>query len=388
MRRSVVAPWLALGLAGPGLAAEVLVNEHSTAGLQSSPDVAAAGDGSFVVAWASEPDQASVSQVWSRRYDAPGVPLADELRVDGGSGPAFAPAVARNPEGDTLVAWWAFDGFEVRGQRFDATGSATGGEFEATNPPFAGLTQVGELAVAGIFLDQFVAVWAGTHDFLRYDIFGRRIDGDGTPLGAGFTANGDGQSNHAHPAVASEPSGNYVVAWHVGARILARGFTPAGVIGAPVELSPTSDGGGVSLALDGAGRLVAVWPQGGTVQARLFDADLQPSGAAFRIDASGAASRPDVARAAEGNFVVVWERTAVPLQEVAILARHFGSSGRPRGAEVPVSEGGGLQADPAVADVGGGLSVVVWTSPASAGGDTDILAAALVDPVLFADGFE
>lgn len=383
-----VATCLAVLLSTPALAADVLVNENTTAGVQSGPDIASSPDGSFVVTWASEPGEASFAQVWSRRYSASGAPLADEARVDEGPGPALVPAVARNAEGDTLVAWWAFDGFEVRGRRFDAAGLATGAEFEATNPPFAGLTQVGELAVAGIFLDQFVTVWAGTHDFLRYDIFGRRIDGGGIPLGLGFTANGDAQSGHSHPAVASDAQGNYVVAWHVGPRILARRFTAAGVAGPPVEVSPTGDPGGVSLALDAAGNLVAVWPQGGTVQGRLFDADLQPNGAAFRIDVSGSATRPDVGCAADGSFIVAWERTAVALQDIAIRARRFGSSGTPRGPELPVNESSGLQTDPAVAVLDEATAVVAWTSTPAAGVDTDIVAALLVDPTVFVDGFE
>jgi len=378
----------ATSLQADGAGDEFLVNAGATSA--AAPDIGAAADGSFVICWQSTPDTpAAFAQIAAKRFGASTMALGDEFRVDSSATVGLDPAIAVDASGQFVVAWWHFDGFEIRGRRYAADASVTGPEFIASNPPFAGLTQIGNPAVADIFLDQFVVVWAGTTDFIRYDIAGRRIDSNGLPIGTGFVVNSAFAGNHGFAAVAADVAGNYVVAWHVGADILARKFTSAGVFGPPFPVASGASPG-VALAADDAGNFVAVWPQNDTLLARRFAGDTLPLGAPFRIDQSGAASSPDVAMFADGGFVVAWQNSDGGFENSNVLARRFGADGSPAGDEltVNVTTAGG-QRDPAIATRSDGSFVVAWTSQAPLANETDVHARRIgSSEAIFSDGFD
>lgn len=369
---------------------EFQVNSATSSG--GEPDIAANEGGTFVVTWTSTPDvPAAFTQIAARRYSSAALPLADEFRVDTAPGPAFTPAVAITFPGTFAIAWWHFDGSEIRGRRYGATGTTVGAEFTATNPPFAGLTQLGRPAIAPIFLDQMIVVWEGTTDFLRYDIVGRRIDSAGLPIGTGLIANTSGTADHSFAAVAAGGGGNYVIGWHADGALLARKFTSSGVFGPPFEIA-TGVGPGLALAADGEGILVAVWRQpDNTIFARRFDADTLPMGAPFRIDVTGAASAPDVGTYADGRFVVAWQKAVDGVVDVDILARTFAATGLPTSGELPVNLNlAGVQGQPAVSATAGDEFVVVWSSQPPLSNDTDIFGRRMsaAGDLIFANGFQ
>ncbi len=374
---------------GPASAgAEFPVNSNVSSG--SDADIGADANGNFVVVWQSTPDApASFTEIAARRYAASGTPLADEFRVDSLGGGAFSPTIAVAASGSFAVAWWHFDGFQIRGRRRDAAGAPVGLEFVATNPPFVGLTQIGNPAIAPIFLDQVVVFWEGTADFLRYDIAGRRVDSAGAPIGNGFLANASLTADHGRAAVAADAAGSYVVAWNVGAIVQGRKFTSAGVFGPPFEIATTTLGP-VALAADASGNFVVVWGQGGTVMARRFGSDTLPLGLAFRIDVSGSASFPDVASYGDGRFVAAWQKCVDGLDDVDILARRFDASGQPTSAELPVNTTTlGSQSRPALATGAGPVFVVGWTSQPPLSSQADIQGRVMgASDSIYADGFE
>jgi hypothetical protein len=378
----------AASIAGASAGAEFPVNSNVSSGADA--DIGADATGNFVVTWQSTPDApAAFTEIAARRYAASGMPLAGEFRVDSLGGGAFSPTVAVAAAGAFAVAWWHFDGFQIRGRRRDATGAPVGAEFIATNPPFVGLTQIGNPAIAAIFLDQVVVFWEGTSDFLRYDIAGRRIDSAGVPIGNGFLANALLTADHGRAAVAADAAGSYVVAWNVGAIVQGRKFTSAGVFGPPFEIATTTLGP-VALAADASGNFVAVWGEANTVMARRFGSDTMPLGLALRIDVSGSASFPDVAGYADGRFVVAWQKSINGLDDVDVLARRFDATGQPTSAELPINTTTlGSQSRPALATGAGSDFVVVWTSQAPLSNETDIVGRVIgAGDSIFANGFE
>jgi hypothetical protein len=112
---------------GTPLAPAFVVND-STAGSQSSPDVAVAADGSFVVAWLHRPNSFTVTHR-AKRYDAAGAPLGPEFSVgdsvDGLSGP---PRIALAADGSFVVVTIGDDGDKlgVFARRFDANDALRG----------------------------------------------------------------------------------------------------------------------------------------------------------------------------------------------------------------------------------------------------------------------
>ena len=86
---------------GPG----VQVNTYTTDS-QSSPSVAAAPNGDFVVVWQSRDQDGSWNGVFGRRFDAAGAPLADEFPVNVYTTlDQFHADVAMDSQGNFVVAW-------------------------------------------------------------------------------------------------------------------------------------------------------------------------------------------------------------------------------------------------------------------------------------------
>lgn len=117
--------------AGNSLGSESLVNT-TTGGRQSTPDVAMAADGSFVVAWSGTGD-GDVSGIFLRRFDASGVPIASEVLVNTiTDDQQSSPSIAFDSEGNLVVAWQSrhqdSSDWGVYGQWFASDGSRIGEE--------------------------------------------------------------------------------------------------------------------------------------------------------------------------------------------------------------------------------------------------------------------
>jgi hypothetical protein len=96
--------------------------------------VAMDGDGDFVIAWYD-------SDVFARRFDAAGNPVAAEFQVNTTvNGNQLEPSIGLYPDGSMLVAWEApiTDGAAVAARQFDAAGAPLGGEFRVGEAPNLG----------------------------------------------------------------------------------------------------------------------------------------------------------------------------------------------------------------------------------------------------------
>jgi hypothetical protein len=171
-----------------------------TANSQSSPGLAVAGAGQFVVAWESEGQDGAAGGVFARRFDASGTPLAAELRVDVfTSGEQSLVAVTMAAAGHFIVAWQSAaqdgSGDAVFVRPFDSAGNPSGGEVQVNV-----FTAGSQRFPAGAFLgpSEFVVAWeSAAQDGDAYGIFGRRftisagagpaLDADGNGTGSALT---------------------------------------------------------------------------------------------------------------------------------------------------------------------------------------------------------
>jgi len=151
----------------------------------------------------------------------------------------------------------------------------------------------------------------------------------GEPLGEEFQVNTTIANDQEDPAIAMDPDGDFVVAWH----------------SCPVD----ADG----------------WPirDGCDVFAQLFDAAGVPQGGELLVNTAIAQVQylPDVAMDDHGAFVVVWwgfDWGGSP----GIFARRYSAEGVPQGAEVQVAATDSTVAAPSVAMDAEGNFVVVWSS--------------------------
>jgi hypothetical protein len=193
-------------------------------------------------------------------------------------------------------------------------------------------------AIAPDASGNFVVVWSSYQDASATGIFARRYDASGAPLGAEFQVNSYTPSRQTYPAVASDPGGNFVVAWR-------------------------------SYAQDGSGE---------GVFAQRHDSSGVRLGSEFRVNTYTTfdQQRPSVASDAAGNFVVVWDSWRQDGAYTGIFAQRYDASGARRGVEFRVSTttAGGQCCPSVVADALGNM-VVAWThDPLDGIGDADIRA--------------
>ena len=249
--------------AGP----EFRVNTE-TAGPQEFADVAIDDQGDFVVVWSGD-------DVWAQLFDRSGRRVGAEIAV----GDGFVPVVGMDADGDFVAVWKErAPGTFARG--FDRSGRALGGAFLVAADSFYG--RAVEMAAAG----SFVVVWgdyyggvgaqrfdvqrapvgdpivvteqdrnsggwfpaiamnaagafvvvASSWDGRQYDIFGKRFDPSGNPIGGAFQVNIYTPSQQNFAAAAMAPDGTFVVVWqrspeyrqYVNHDIFARRYNAAG----------------------------------------------------------------------------------------------------------------------------------------------------------------
>jgi hypothetical protein len=260
---------------------EFTVATHSTYA-PWTPAVAMDASGDFVVVWEGQAG-INTNRIFGRRYDALGQPLGGDFLVNTyTTGTHFAPSVASDAAGNFVVVWTRSSGgdWDVLAQRYDASGAQVGGEFRVDTVPYASQFYP---QVSSDPAGNFVVVW--TDQANARDIWGQRYDPAGAKKGTAFRVNVHTTGSQSHPAIASEPHGNFVVAWS----------------------SDQQDGGS--------------WG----VFARRYDAHGIPEGDEFRVNTytTDTQAIPQVASDGHGRFVVVWHSSGQDGSGAGIFGQRF-----------------------------------------------------------------
>ncbi len=235
-------------------------------------------------------------------------------------------------------------------------------------------------AVASDASGAFVVVWSSVgQDGSSNGVFGRRFNASGDPVGGEFPINTYTMSFQSFPAVASAPSGNFVVVWGSFGQdgssygVFGKRFTSSGLQGSEFRVNSyiTSNQYSPSVTVDGSGNFVVVWTSTGQdgssmgIFGQRFDASGVPQGSEFQVNSytTSIQQHPTVASDASGNFVVVWQGDGQDGSSFGIFGRRFNSSGVPQGSEFQVnSYTTGNQIYAAVSSDVNGNFVVVWHS--------------------------
>jgi hypothetical protein len=310
---------------------------------QVAPDVAVAPGGSFVVVWMGT--DGFEYGVRAQRYDAAGAPRGSNFTINAfTTGQQVTPSVAVDAAGNFVVAWNGYgthgyhndDGYGIFARRFDASGAPRGGGFLVnTNTTTAGFGPVVASDPAG----NFVVAWMDYfRDGSRRGIVARRFDAQGAPMGAVFRVNTYTTESQSQPAVAILPGGDFVIAWE--------GY--GGQDG--------RDSGIFAQRYDAAGA-----PQGGEFQLNTFTAYPQRT--------------PEIAADSSGSFVVTWTSFHQDRSGYSIVGQRFDAAGARRGLEFLVNTyTTGRQQDPAITSDASGNFVVAWFSGQETGGGYGVFA--------------
>ncbi len=384
----------------PALYGESTVNTF-LAGSQSSPIVATLADGSYVVVWQSTGQANASDDVYFQRFNASGLAVGPEVQVNTATGSSQErPHVAALSNGGFVITWDDNagndgSGWGVFGQRYDAQGQAQGGNFIANT--FTSSTQqyndVAGWAGAGAVGAGFGVVWAsagGNPGSSGWEIYLQRHDNAGNKVGGELrvsdavgasTAQGGTQYT---PAIAAHANGNLVIVWRddsgndgSGVGVFGRQYdAAAGSFGPTFQLNTTTTGSQyeVEVATLSDGGFVAVWrsdSQDGSsagVYGQRFDAAGTPVGAEFLVNetTAGGQYQPKVVGLSTGGFVVSFYNDNYDLSGTGtqndVYIRQYDAAGVAIDSQRKlVSLTNSTESEPALADLGNGNFVVVYT---------------------------
>lgn len=320
--------------------------------------------------------------------------LGPEFRVNTTTaGNQFAPAVATDLAGDSVVVWVSPDadraGTDIYAQRYAANGTPVGGEFRV-NTITAGTQSQPDVAMddAG----DFTIVWTSDNvpGGSGRDVVARSFNPDGSSRTASDTlVNQTVAGDQESPSVASDSSGNFEVAWDSDSSdgndydIFVRPFRlSAAPSGNEVRFNTSTPGPQTdpSIDMNANGNFVVVWSS--AVSASSTDYDIYERRVVSAVvenpvlvsdDASTDYQiLPSVAITGDNRLVVVWSSYGGDGSNFGIKARTYSSSGTPNAIFNVNTFTTGQQTHAAVDASAAGEFTVVWDSDAQDGSQRGI----------------
>jgi Ca2+-binding RTX toxin-like protein len=375
----------------------------STAGDQQSPQIAAAGNGQFVIAWQSPgplvEGEASV-EIFARRYSSLGTPVADEFRVNAvAEKDQILPDVALDADGDAIFVWQSEgqqgSGSDVFARRMNAAGTLQNTDF------IVNITSERPQRLPAVSMNgngDFLVTWQSQHqDGFSWGIYGHEYLADGSTLGSEFLINERVEGPQTSPSVASNASGRTLVAWlgndstHLPS-LLGHRYDMPNVPGADPDLF--SVGGELLLthyqgleemppaaAMNASRESVVAWVSyaedgsGTGVFAQMLNSSGAPVGSRISVNSftAGNQGAPAVARTPDGRFVIAWQSEDQDGSGYGIYAQRYSAQGVPEGLVFQVNSTiDGDQTNPTVAMGDDGRFVIAWQSARN--GSLDIMA--------------
>ncbi|HVT87869.1 MAG TPA: dockerin type I domain-containing protein [Tepidisphaeraceae bacterium] len=204
---------------------EFSVNTFTT-GNQTTPSVAIADNGDFVIVWSSANQVGATSQadIFARRYDHTGGSLDTEFLVNEfTTGNQQNPAIAMTQNGQFIIAWESAGqddvlvptGLGIFGRIYDngTVPTPVGGEFLINST----VTSDQQAPSVGASSNGFIAAWTSLNEDGELNgIFAQRYDILGGTIGLEFQVNTYTTLSQHQATVAMDPTGDFVVAWHSG----------------------------------------------------------------------------------------------------------------------------------------------------------------------------
>ena len=153
--------------------------------------------------------------IFARTFQSNGAAAGGEIRVDAGSAANAHPRVAAAADGSFLIAWSAMDttaptnGWDVYARPFSSSG--VGGSVLWLNTTIAGNQYAPRLAAIG---SDYLAVWTSWgQDGSREGVYGQFVHSNGSLVGGEFRVNTTTIGQQMQPVVASDGVSQFVAVW-------------------------------------------------------------------------------------------------------------------------------------------------------------------------------
>ena len=398
---------------------EPMVVNTTTVSYQLDADGVALPDGGFLVVWQSESsdgDDQFGRSIQGQRFASDGTPAGDEMQLNSvTTGDQAEPSVA--VAGDRiLVVWTGPDGsvgdfgddFGIFARLFDLDVNPIGGDFQV-NTFTERYQRIPSVAAVGDRGD-FQVVWQSSVAPSNLEIRGRRISASGSPVGSELPVNTTSTGSQREPRIASASDGGFTVAWDgpgaqsTGREIIGRRFDAASnPLGGEFRVNSDTTGEQASAAIATApsGDFVVAWnrfgetpPSGAEILARRFAADGTPLGDDVEVPTVNDPGHSSVALSSgkSEDFLVSWVLRNAAFTVSSLRGQRLGADGARLGEEFVIrsDEDSETAGGPVLVRTVGDTFQVVWVERAIAGPDTDetaILKRPYALPLFF-DGFE
>ena len=344
---------------------------------QYEPEVSGDSSGRFVVAWQDGRGQGGMDwNVFCQRFNSQGQRLGPNIQATTDTSTQWAPNVSCGVNGGSVVTWddRRNGNWDVYGQRYDAGGNPAGQNFRA-NDDIGSTSQLGS-GVAVNRYGEFMVVWTDGRGG-ENDVYARRYDAGGNPLGPSFRLSDVSTGSQTGPSIETRPDGGYWAAWadarSGNADIYCQRLNRnGGKVGANFRIN--DDHGSAlqrcsSIGMDAQGLICVAWEDernGATdIYRCVTDAAGNLLGANLRLNSDGSGGAAQYyASAAGGNgrFLVAWTDRRAGSDSTDIYAQYMDGSGMPVGPNFLVnSDGvGASQWYPYVAMDSSNNAVILW----------------------------
>jgi hypothetical protein len=317
---------------------------------QYQPDVAGDSLGRFAVAWMDGRGHNAYDwNIFMQRFDAARARLGGNIQVTTDDSIQWAPALACSPAGRVIVCWEdrRRQNWDVYAQVYDASGQPVGANFRAGDDP-GSTDQFGCGAAANVH-DEFLLGWTDRRNG-NEDVYARRFDASGNPLGAAFRVNDDaGTAAQNQPAAAAAPDGGWWLVWadsrNGNADVFCQRLDRSGnAVGANFRVSDdraSSQQRVSSIAMATAGQVLVAWEDERNGAADIYSVTLdeagRPTGPNRRLNddgPGGAAQYYAAAASGRGRSIVAWSDGRNGYQ---VYGQMLDAAGLPVGANFQVN---------------------------------------------------
>jgi serine/threonine protein kinase/WD40 repeat protein len=348
--------------------------------------------GDAVIVWSSLGQNGTSWTVFAQRYDAYGMPHGGEFHASSNAtGSQKAPQAAIDDAGNVVIVWTRCDvdgsNHQIIARRFDAQGVPIGDEFRVD----AELDPLGTDPQVSMVRDgSFLIAWRHRrNNETAEDIFAQWHDPQGRPRGGRISVCTEPGGLLRGPALATSDSGEAVLAWSVAAvdDLYVQRLSPTGELLGPklcvsAESGPSHDY--PSVAMDAQGNFLIVWQtskdrdgSGWGVFARRYTAQGEPLGPEFIVNTRRSNNQlfSSAAMNRNGEFLITWQSAKQDGSGEGIFAQRFDRHGLPVGGEFQVNEHNtGDQRYPNVTLNEAGRQLISWTSAGQDGDEEGVFA--------------
>jgi len=173
----------------------------------------AGGNGKFLAAWTDMRAGSQSTDIYAQYMDAAGMPLGVNFLVnsDGADASQWYPYVAMDSSNDAAVLWMdaRTGSYQMYCRRYDPDGNPLGPEFAVQDSTGDGVYGSVAMNRSG----RFVMAWMDYRSG-QSDAYCQAFRADGSRIGGNVRANTDPPGKyHGYPACAVDEQGRFVVAW-------------------------------------------------------------------------------------------------------------------------------------------------------------------------------